>query len=441
MQSADALVDYVANGLGWEWCENGACIVVYTRSGGPIRVFVPLPNIWATFDREFVKAGIGQPANVGDFSVGGFFDKIHRAAGGQRRVGYSNWWGPASIPDLLKHLAKSGPFMWPGDPPVPVAGGTGEFAMDLGTWLKIHPYSRPDLWNRITQADRDYLLSRWPYQTLMTKHPPSKSPFAEIGRAAKSTVSTATKAVTSAVKSVKKTAEKAALHAVNFVDKNLGFIPGVKQIAAVHRKGLEFGQKVDRLAGKAIQNPYVQMGLSAVVPGAAGAFAVYNAVRALEQGNVLGLAGLVPGGGVVSQAARAIPAAASVATALRNRNPAALVSAASQFVPGGSQAARVARSIPAAASVATAVRNRNPAAFMRAASQFVPQDRFAGVPRMLPANAREVFAAGQHAAQAVRTMPGNAAEQRHAAAMVSALAMRSAVARRMQQGRFGGLRR
>jgi hypothetical protein len=405
VKTPDQLVDYVMRGLGWQWHENGACLTVYTDRG-PIRVFVPLPNLWAIFDAELHKVGLGEPPTVGAYSVGGLFDRVHRAAGGRRRsVGFSNWWGPASIPDLLKHLARSGPFMWPGDPPMQVAGGTGEYTMDLGTWLKIHPFSRPDLWNRLTQADRDALLARWDYPTLMSKHPPSNNFFTKAARAATSTVANAANAVTRAVNTVKKTAEGVAQHALRAVDKNLGFIPGVRQATGLARQGIRLQNTVDRFAKKAARNPYVQAAVSAVLPPAAAGFAAINAVEALKRGNPLGFASIIPGAAPFVNAAQA---GLNVYQGVRRGNPLAALSAVSGL-PG----------VPSLPRVPGVPRS------------FAPLGQLGDM--------RRAWGQGQHAA--LQTLYGrnampNAAQRRNLAAMQAAKNARATVVRGLSQGFF-----
>lgn len=399
MRSAEALVNYVAKGLGWEWCENGACLTVYTRGGGPIRVFVPLPNIWATFDNEFAKVGLGDAGNVGDFSVGGFFDKIHRA--GSRSVGA--WGTDAANSEMLAFVAAQQPTQatWPAI----VAEMQRRWGIAAGNRVTPQQFGQAiaRLAEKMKDSERAWLRANR-----------NQGGLARLGKnivkGAGAGLSLATKAVKGAVQTVKRTAQKAAHHALRFVDKHLGFVPGVRQATGLARKGLDFGQRVDRLAGKAVQNPYVQMAASAVVPGAAGAFAIYNAARALERGNLLGAASLIPGGGIVTQVARAVPVATSAFRAARRGDAAGLLRAASQYVP--------ASAIPGVSQVS---------------------QRFANVPRMLPSSAREVFAAGQHAAQVVRNLPGNAAEERHIAAMVNAVALRDAVTRQLRQ--YGAMRR
>lgn len=62
--------------LGWQWREDGVVIKVAT-SAGERSVFIPLSNVWITFDREMSAVGCPLPAAVGaHYSVGGLFAAI-----------------------------------------------------------------------------------------------------------------------------------------------------------------------------------------------------------------------------------------------------------------------------------------------------------------------------------------------------------------------------
>ncbi len=68
---------------GWQWRNNG--VIIPITQGGPggacIPVFIPLSRLWVEFAREMHAAGTPMHVSgVGDYSVGGFFGGIKKAA-------------------------------------------------------------------------------------------------------------------------------------------------------------------------------------------------------------------------------------------------------------------------------------------------------------------------------------------------------------------------
>lgn len=219
-------------GLGWQWTAKGPIVCVQV-DGKRHCVLVPLSMIWATFDQHARAVGAPLQMTVGDpLSVDGFFMAMDRLD--QPAVGYSNWWGVADIPYLLDRL-KPGPLPWtPRALEWPNAHGTGKYHMEYETWLRIHPWSRPILWEHLSKEDQKYLLTRWPLDVLMTKHPPSS--FGNFVRSAGRAVESAVTEGVHIAKAVVKAQThlvKGALHAVtnnpvwDIVATGASFIPGI----------------------------------------------------------------------------------------------------------------------------------------------------------------------------------------------------------------------
>lgn len=274
-------------GLGWQWTAQGPIVSVRV-DGKTLRVLVPIQKVWLAFDQELALAGVPNLSGVGcPCSVAGFFDGMDRVNAscidtGTAAVGYSNWWGVPDIPYLLDRLRK-GPVQ-----SVPVAldwasqlghpaHGTGKYHMGYEDWLRIHPLSRPILWNYLIPEDRAYLLTRWPLDILMSKHPPSKGIFASVARA----VSNAGRVVAHGAESVARTAKRAGLAAVHAAILPVNVLRhGPKAIMNQINEDLKVVKPVESI----VRNKYVRAGLTAaavVVPVLAPVAVAVNAAAVI----------------------------------------------------------------------------------------------------------------------------------------------------------------
>lgn len=85
MAKANNITHEVATGFGWRWTDAGPVITV-TSGNQRVEVLVPLENVWVTFGQEMAAVGCPLPASVGDYSVGGLFSGIKRAARKAKRT-------------------------------------------------------------------------------------------------------------------------------------------------------------------------------------------------------------------------------------------------------------------------------------------------------------------------------------------------------------------